>query len=354
MDQKELVSPEKTKKPKYFRYLIIVIVLGLAVNFILPRLMDVNEAVHVIRNMTWWLVAAAALAEILAYLSYGFSMKSVLEILEHKVSIIRTTLIYLSSTSVGTVAGGWIGSAATSFSFFAKKGVKPVDASVAGLLPSMLTNVPLCILGIIGMINLSLTNNLSQSLLIQYSVFVSLLLLISFAPIIGLANPKAAFKVANWVLWNWNRFRKKPYEPQDTQDQLNILFNSWRLMGKGHWWRPLLGVSFYYIFDMATMGLIFRAAGFPIKVGVLISGYALPLIFAKVAFVIPGGIGLIETAMAGMFVNQTVPDDIALVVVMGYRLISFWIPLFFGFITYLFLNRSPKVKKSLNQSSQNI
>ena len=346
MDQNELVPQEKPKKPKNLRYLIVLVVLGLAVNFILPRLMDVNEAMHVMRNMTWWLVAAAALAEIMAYFSYGFAMKSVLDVLGHKVSIFQTALIQLSSTSVGTVAGGWLGSAGTSFSLFAKKGVKPVDASVAGLLPSMLTNVPLCIFGIIGMINLSLANNLSQRLLIQYSIFISLLLLISFAPIIGLAFPKAAFKLVNWLLWNWNRFRKKPYEPQDTQDQLDNLFNAWRLMGKGNWWGPLLGVSLYYIFDMATMGLIFYAAGYPIKLGVLIAGYALPLIFSKVAFVIPGGIGLIETAMAGMFVSQSVPDDIALVGIMGFRLISFWIPLLFGFITYLFLNRSPQKPKA--------
>lgn len=346
MDQFELVPQQKPKKTKNFRYLIVLVVLGLAVNFILPRLMDVNEAMHVMRNMTWWLVAAAALAEIFAYFSYGFSMKSILDILGHSVSVIYSTLIYLSSTSVGIVAGGWIGSTATSFSFFAKKGVKPIDASVAGLLPSMLTNIPICILGIIGMIYLSLTNNLSQSILIQYSIFISLLLLISFAPVIGLAYPKAAFKVVNWVLWNWNRFRKKPYEPQNTQNQIDNLFNAWRLMGKGNWWRPLLGVSFYYIFDMTTMGLIFHAAGYPINLGVLIAGYALPLIFSKVAFIIPGGIGLIETAMAGIFVTQAVPDDIALVSIMGYRLISFWIPLFSGFIIYLILNRGPKDKKA--------
>lgn len=346
MDQKEFVVQEKPKKPKYFRYLIIIIVLGLAVNFILPRLMDVNEAMHVMQNLTWWLVAAAALAEIMAYVGYGFAMKRVLNISRYKISNILTSIIHLSSYSVGTVAGGWLGSAATSLSLFAKKGVKPVDATVAGLLPSMLSNVPLCVLGIIGMINLSLANNLSLRLLIQYSIFIFILLLISFAPFIGLAFPKAAFKVVNWVLWNWNRFRKKPYEPQDTQDRLDNLFNAWRLMGKGNWLGPLFGVSLYYLFDMAAMGLIFYAAGYPINLGVLIAGFALPQILAKVAFIIPGGIGVIETAMAGMFVSQAVPDDIALVGIMGYRLISFWIPLLLGIITYLFLNRSPKKPKA--------
>jgi len=346
MDQIELVPQEKPKKGKNLRYLIILVVLGLAVNFILPRLMDVNEGMQVLRNLTWWLVAAAALSEIFVYLSYGFSLKSVLGILGHKVSVFLSSLIFLSSTSVGTVAAGFVGSTATSISLFGKKGVKPVAATISGLLPSMLSNIPICILGIIGMINLSLNNNLSQSLLIQYSVFIAILLLISFAPFIGLAYPKAAFKVVNWVLWNWNRFRKKPYEPQDTQDRLDSVFNAWRLMGKGNWLGPLLGVSLYYIFEMTTLGLIIYASGYPIKLGVLIAGYALPMIFAKVAFVIPGGIGLIETSMAAMFVSQAVPDGIALASVMGFRLISYWIPLLLGFLTYLILNRPPKNKKA--------
>jgi len=339
MNQENMTTQEKSKK-KSFRYLILLVIVGLAVNFILPKLMDINQAFQVLLNMTWWLVFAAAFAEALVYISYGFSMKSILDIQGHNLSIFQTALIFLSSYSVGTVAGGWIGSAATSVSLFAKKGVKPVDSTVAGLLPSMLTNIPLSVLGIIGMISLAVNNGLSQSRLIQYSVFIGLLLLISLAPLIGLAFPKAAFKLVNWLLWNWNRFRKKPYEPQNTQDKLDDFFNAWRLMGKGNWWAPLLGVTGYYLFDMLTMGLIFRAAGYPIKLAVLIAGYALPYILAKVTFIIPGGIGVIETAMAGFFVSQAVPDDIALVVVLGYRLISFWIPILLGFLGYFLLNRS--------------
>ena len=344
MNQENKTSPVKSKN-KSFRYLILFVIVGLAFNFILPKLMDINQAFQVLLNMTWWLVFAAAFAEILVYICYGFSMKSVLDIQGHNLSVFQTALIFLSSYSVGTVAGGWIGSAAASVSLFAKKGVKPVDSTVAGLLPSMLTNIPLSLLGIVGMISLALNNGLSQARLIQYSVFIGLLLLISFAPLIGLAFPKVAFKLVNWVLWHWNRFRKKPYEPQKTQDMLDNIFGAWRLMGKGNWWAPLLGVTGYYLFDMLTMSLIFRAAGYPIKLGVLIAGYALPQILAKMAFIIPGGIGVIETAMAGLFVSQAVPDDIALVVVLGYRLISFWLPILLGFLSYFLLNRNKDSSK---------
>lgn len=353
MNQEDKTNQEKSKN-KSFRYLIILVIVGLAVNFLLPKLMDINQAFQVLLNMTWWLVIAAAFAESLAYICYGFSIKSILGVQGHNLSVFQSTLIYLSSMSVGTVAGGWIGSTATSVSLFAKKGVKPADSSVAGFLPSMLSNIPLSIIGIIGMISLALNNELSQARLIQYSVFIGLLLMISFAPLVGLAFPKVAFKLVNWFLWHWNRFRKKTYEPQKTQDMLNDFFNAWRMMGKGNWWAPLLGVTGYYLFDMLAMGLVFRAAGYPIKLGVLIAGYALPNILARVAFVIPGGIGVIETAMAGLFVSLAVPNDIGLVVVLGYRLLSFWIPILLGFLSYFFLNRSKDNSKEMPDQQDSV
>ena len=46
--------------------LIILVLLGLAVNLVLPRMMDIRQALEVIREMTWWVVALAVLAEGLA------------------------------------------------------------------------------------------------------------------------------------------------------------------------------------------------------------------------------------------------------------------------------------------------
>jgi uncharacterized membrane protein YbhN (UPF0104 family) len=43
--------------------------------------------------------------------------------------------------------------------------------------------------------------------------------------------------------------------------------------------------------------------------------------------------------MAALFTSLAVPDDIALVVVLGYRLIAFWIPILVGFLVYFLINR---------------
>lgn len=337
MEATEETNPGKKKKT--WRILILIVILGLAVNLVLPKLMDINQAVTVLRDMIWWLVLIAVITECMVYLSYGYSLKSVLEIQGHNLSVLECTAIFLSSYSFGIVAGGWIGSAATTFGLFARKGVRKSNSVVAGLLPSMLANIPLILIAIAGIVTLRISGHLSESQLIQYSIFILLLLLISFGYLIGLAFPKAAFKVVNWVLWNWNRFRGNPYDPEQTQLRLNILFTAWKQMGKGNWVRPLLGTIGYYGFDVLTMYLIFLAAGYKINLGILFAGYGLPLLLAKMAFIVPGGLGVIETSMAALFTSLAVPKDIAVVVILGYRLISFWIPILVGFLVYFLINR---------------
>ena len=337
MDLTEETTP--VKKRKSWQIFVLILFLGLAVNLILPRILNINEAVTVLRDMIWWLVLIALATESLVYISYGFSLKSVLDIQGHNLSVLECTAIFLSSYSIGIVAGGWVGAAATTFGLFARKGVRKSNAMVAGLLPSMLANIPLILIAIAGIITLRLTGHLSESQLIQYSIFIALLLIMSFGYLIGLAFPNTAFKLVNWALWNWNRFRNKPYDPEATQLRLNIFFNAWKHMGKGNWWRPLLGTIAYYGFDLLTMYLIFLAAGYKINLGILFAGYGLPYLLAKMAFIVPGGLGVIETSMAALFTSLAVPKDIALVVILGYRLISFWIPILVGFLVYFLINR---------------
>lgn len=337
MESTEETTPIKNKKT--WRIVILIVILGLAVNLFLPKMLDINEAVTVLRDMVWWLVLAALVSESLVYISYGSSLKAVLDIQGDNLSVLECTAIFLSSYSIGIVAGGWVGSAATTYGLFAQKGVRKSHAVVAGLLPSMLANIPLVLIAIAGIVTLRLTGHLSETQLIQYSIFIGLLLVISFGYLIGLAFPKTAFKVVNWVLWNWNHFRNKPYDPEATQLHLNILINAWKQMGKGNWLRPFVGTIGYYAFDLLTMYLIFLAAGYKINPGVLFAGYGLPFLLAKMAFIVPGGLGIIETSMAALFTSLAVPDDIALVVVLGYRLISFWIPILVGFLVYFLINR---------------
>ncbi len=99
-------------------------------------------------------------------------------------------------------------------------------------------------------------------------------------------------------------------------------------------------------FDMLTLYLLFIAAGHTATPGVLMAGYGLAFLLGKVAFIVPGGVGVIESGMAAIFSNLGIPGSISVVVILSYRLFSFWIPSLLGFAVTGYLYRTPTKSRS--------
>ena len=97
----------------------------------------------------------------------------------------------------------------------------------------------------------------------------------------------------------------------------------------------LLGAVAYWGFDIAVLGLCFHAFGTSVPVAVVVMGYFLGTLGSLLP--LPGGIGGVEGGMIGAFVAFGIPADRALIGVLAYRAISFWLPTLPGVIGYLSL-----------------
>jgi hypothetical protein len=327
-------------KKKTWRFIIILIVLGLAVNLLLPQISNFTEAWSVVKTMTWWAVGLAALSIIFSYLSYGYCIHAIVASRKQQLSVPKSTLIVMSATSVGLVAGGWVTLAGSIFSSVKRETEDNGTATITGLLPSMLLNMSIALIAVVGLVYLGIIGQLTNGQLVQYLIFLFLLMFITFGSLLVLVFPKFTYKVINWALWHWNKIRKKPYDPQKTRDMLDNLIFSWKEMGRGNWKKPLLGAFGYTLFDLLAMYLIFIAAGYNIKLGVLFAGYGLPYLLAKIAFIFPGGIGVVEATMAAIQTSLGVPSEISVVVILVYRLFSFWAPTLLGFAAMGYLNHN--------------
>jgi len=149
-------------KKKTWRVLVIILLLGLAVNLVLHKMMDIRHAIEVIQEMTWWAVALAVVAEGLAYLGNGFCLRALLDLHNHRLSIFEGAMISLVSASIGLVAGGWIGAAAATYRFVNKRGASKSSATIAGILPSMLLNAGIILVFVIGIAFLAFTDRITQ------------------------------------------------------------------------------------------------------------------------------------------------------------------------------------------------
>jgi uncharacterized membrane protein YbhN (UPF0104 family) len=100
----------------------------------------------------------------------------------------------------------------------------------------------------------------------------------------------------------------------------------------------LLGAVAYWGFDIAALGLSFRAFGAHPAAAVIVIGYFLGTLGSLLP--LPGGIGGVEGGMIGAFVGFGVPAAQAVVAVLAYRAISFWLPTAPGIAGYLALRRT--------------
>jgi uncharacterized membrane protein YbhN (UPF0104 family) len=100
----------------------------------------------------------------------------------------------------------------------------------------------------------------------------------------------------------------------------------------------LVGAVLYWGFDVAALGFSFRAFGGHPAVAVLVLGYFLGTLGSLLP--LPGGIGGVEGAMIGTFAAFGVPAAQAVIVVLAYRAISFWLPTLPGVAGYLALRRT--------------
>ncbi|MFL5822940.1 MAG: YbhN family protein [Solirubrobacteraceae bacterium] len=112
----------------------------------------------------------------------------------------------------------------------------------------------------------------------------------------------------------------------------------------------LVGVFIYWGFDIAVLGLCLHAFGEVVPVAVLIMGYFLGTLGSLLP--LPGGIGGVEGGMIGAFVAFGVPGGRAVVGVLAYRAISFWLPTLPGIGGYLGLRKTVKGWQAADEALQ--
>ncbi|MFZ1039919.1 MAG: YbhN family protein [Anaerolineales bacterium] len=331
--------PATSPIKRLWRYLPILILLGLAVRLLLPQITTLESSWSVLLGMTWWAVALAAAAQVLSYAGSGFTMHAILDANQQKLSPLKGALITMASASIGLLVGGWVGGTAATYRWVRREGHDGNTATLAGTLPAILNNVVLAGVAVIGTAYLLLVHDLSPLQLIGFGVVLFVLVLMIFGIVNVLRFPETATRFAVGLAGRWAGVRHKPYQAERTVASVTEFIKSWDSLREGKWLRPVLGAVANTGFDILTLYFLFIAARQDVNLGILFAGYGLPFILGKMAFLFPGGIGVMETSMVALYDSLSVPNEVSVVVILGYRLFSFWLPTLLGFAAALYLSR---------------
>src|SRR4051794_18670066 len=104
--------------------------------------------------------------------------------------------------------------------------------------------------------------------------------------------------------------------------------------------RPALLAAFgWWGFDIAVLYVALRAFGGDPEITIVVMAYYVGLLANTLP--VPGGIGAVDGGMIGALIGFGVDSSLAVVGVLTYRLLSFWLPVIPGVIAYVQLLRSP-------------
>jgi hypothetical protein len=315
---------------RWVRWVVVLVLLGLAVYLVVPQLTDLQESARVLRTMRPWAVGLAILSEILSYVALGFMMKRIVGLTGQHLSLHRAFGVTLASGAVGLIAGGLVGIGGSSFRWLRDAGIRAEGALLAGWLPTLLNAGTIGAFALIGMVELVLFQRLSTALWIAFGLSLGLLLGVGGAVLWASKHREPAKRIlARWQA-GWARLWKKEPDPEPLMTTVDRLFDALHVLKTRGWKAPVAGAAVGVLLDMGAMFWLYVAARNLVTPGKLLSGYALPLLIGKVA-VIPGGIGLVEGTMIALYDGFGVPSATAVVVVMAYRVIAFWMPNLLGF-----------------------
>src|SRR5438270_115385 len=215
----DVAEPESDQSPalkfRILRAVPVLLVLGLLVHFLLPRLDTIGDSLATLRTLAPWAIGLSLVMEVLSYVANGALLQTIIHLAGERMSLRRAAAIEIGAGSEGLVAAG------------------------------------------------------------------------------------------------------------ETASEI------WEKMRGGGWILPACCSLMVLTFDLLCLRYALIAAGYPPHISLLLAGYGVPLLLGRASF-LPGGIAVVEVAMTALYGGLGVPASVAVVAVLTYRLISFWLPALAG------------------------
>ena len=168
------------------------------------------------------------------------------------------------------------------------------------------------------------------------------LVVAALAVVLGLgAHPEIAGRAGRWAATVARRVRPSidPAQVGQTSARLAELARS-ALTGRA----LLTSCGFAtgdLLFDLLSLDLVFLALRYQPGFGPLAVAYAAANIASAIPLT-PGGLGVVEVTLVAITVGFGAPRATAVLAVLGYRIVNYWLPLLPGAVAYLRLRLSLK------------
>ncbi len=320
----EQAYPHLLLRPRTFVPLILI--LAVIIHLVLPRLGVLDQSLHVLWSMSVVNIAWAVAAQVLSYAANGALLRAIVRSSRERISLGRATAIVMAASTVCLVAGGLVGYSAAVYQWSRQSGLSRETSAVGAWLPSVFDGGMLVVVASLSALELLRGQRLPRSALSALIVVMTLLLSVIATSFYAIARPSRLAALLR-TLQKVPLMRRLARTDHDSlQRKLSTVSAALR---RRSGLEAAVAAGLNLAFDMLTLELLFIGAGHPVSPSILIAGYGVPLLLGRFSF-LPGGIAVVEIGMTALYAALGVPLHLAVVVILMYRFISFWIPTLAG------------------------
>lgn len=315
---------------RHLRWILIPALIALAIWRLAPHLSDFSQLFKLTASVNYLWVVVAILSQTGQYIGDGALSKILLKMIGFKISFSNTLKIAsLNVFAAHLFPVGEAGALATVFYFYRKLGVSPEGIIFLSISWSLITGIVLALLftsSIFFLPDLLLPIHPSQGT----KLFA--LMLVLFALIILLKIDWAYRVIKKFLLkFAWSVHLKK--FKHNIGYYLNLINNHPKEITKAS-----IAAFIYYVTNILTLIASFLAFGTTPNLAIVIFAYSLSL-FSGWITLAPAGFGATEASLVLIFLHYKLDPATTLAAVLLFRIISFWIPIPAGAISYYLLKK---------------
>ena len=334
---------------KKIRFFVFWVLIALFTVFVIFSITKLQNVVVVLRTAKVYWILLAAFIQLLYFISYSYLYKFSFRIAGIDERVKNFFPVLLSSLFVNVVApiGGVAGSAYL-VDESVRKGESASRATV-GVMGAMLSEFSsFGILLIISILYLSNRGSLKTYELVSSLGILFIVVSIIFFMILGMWHPGKLHKVFHFFQRFVNKvsmtLRNTTYLADNWAHEHSSDFTT-AVKSFTNLKRVLLPIFIAFIghfLSYLSIFVLFLAFSTKVTPGVLLAGYSMGMLF-KIVSPVPQGIGIVETIMVLVFTSLGIHGNVAAVVAVSYRGLTFWIPLLIGFALF-YTNKSFRLK----------
>jgi len=350
-----LTRLETTQSPKRQRLLIgiIIVVVLIGVIFVASDWEDFRK---VLSEADWRMILPALAFTAISYICVGYSYAIVAQLLDIRMN--RRDLTEIGFVTVilnHIITTGGVAGFSVRYLLMEPFGVRMREVLSSSLLHFYLTSMVMIVILPVNFIYLLNHATLPKGIAILIGIATVIVVVISIIGALLLFVTTIRAPVLNFIGNTANKLFRR--EIQERFDQFNETLDQSSAALRA---KPLilLAIVFIVIIEwgaaVIALGFCFNALGPVPSIGVLITGFVIGLI-AGVLSMVPGGFGVQEASMAGIYALLGVPFGQALLAAILFRGVYYLVPYGFSLIFYgRLLRRGSKTKEKSSPQEDSI